>query len=995
MPGPFRVAPPVLPAGAQTRPRLLRQLVGRFSHRCTIVVAGAGHGKTTLLTQAFAENRLAPRGDDIWLTLEAADADCSHLARGLLRALDVESNSVELTTITDAVWREAPTEVCFLLDDVHELPEDSTGAQLLTSLMLNLPANGHLVVASRTPPPLPFARLAASGALIQLDEEGLRFDEEEVLTFAAERGVDAGQLSAAAGWPAMAELLAAARSDLAGDFLWQEVLKPLGTGQRRVLAVLAELDGGDDRLLSAALGEPVELTAHVPLVAVGADGWREPHALWRSAVGLSLPDAERIEVRRRAALDLISRDRPEAAFDLLADAGLWNEVPDLLQAACRAGTQPKVGQLRVWLERCPAAVRLTPGAALATGVLASLTTPELAGGPLRTAIAHLREVGDVDGELSAMSHLAHVAWWQGDLAVLGELSPRVAELDAEGSAVAGGLAAIGRALVCSIQANDAGVLACLESVTPGLLDPHWDAVVHWLRGWARAGLGDPDGFVTSLESALTVADPVFSVVIRAALTAFAWNRGHVDSVVADAADLMAALEPTGIDQHIAPFAATCARACAYLGALEAARTYLARARAASAHVAPAALVQIALADAAVAVAERDEERAAATLRSALLEHPMDRRRGKATWRMGLGLLYVLLPELRDEWDELDAPAGLVTSRDLAAAIVAGREDDRADPLATLDVSHPGRVRAALPFSFVAELAVRLHETGRPTESTALLEPLGEPGRAHVRSLGTPGARSLLAAVPAAPAMRLSVCALGCLEVDGVRIDRARVRELLGYLLLHRAATRSALTAVLWPDLADRAAANNLRVTLSHLLRLLEPDRSEGEATYSLRVTASELRLVTGALDVDLDDFDSHLEAAAKAEADGTPSHALDRYAAAADLYRGELLEDLPGAPWADVERDSCRSRFVSAAVRAGELLTSSGQLDRAEQIARRALDVDEWCEPAFGVLTSTALARGDRSGGLRVFERCQEMLRDLGVEPSAATRQLARRVRAA
>jgi len=77
MPGPFRFVPPELPTAAQTRPRLLRTLIGRFAHRCTVIVAGAGHGKTTLLVQAAAENRLAPRGDDVWLTLEVTDADAS------------------------------------------------------------------------------------------------------------------------------------------------------------------------------------------------------------------------------------------------------------------------------------------------------------------------------------------------------------------------------------------------------------------------------------------------------------------------------------------------------------------------------------------------------------------------------------------------------------------------------------------------------------------------------------------------------------------------------------------------------------------------------------------------------------------------------------------------------------------------------------------------------------------------------------------------------
>lgn len=108
MSGPFRFAPPVLGPGVLTRPRLLRALLGRFTYRCTVIVGGAGHGKTTLLAQAAGENRLAPRGEDVWLGLRPTDCDASLLGRDLLCALDAPSTAPTVATIADAVWRRAP-----------------------------------------------------------------------------------------------------------------------------------------------------------------------------------------------------------------------------------------------------------------------------------------------------------------------------------------------------------------------------------------------------------------------------------------------------------------------------------------------------------------------------------------------------------------------------------------------------------------------------------------------------------------------------------------------------------------------------------------------------------------------------------------------------------------------------------------------------------------------------------------------------------------------
>jgi LuxR family maltose regulon positive regulatory protein len=51
----LRYAPPLADRWLIVRPRLLAPLRFRFQRRLTVVVAAAGFGKTTLLTQAVSE----------------------------------------------------------------------------------------------------------------------------------------------------------------------------------------------------------------------------------------------------------------------------------------------------------------------------------------------------------------------------------------------------------------------------------------------------------------------------------------------------------------------------------------------------------------------------------------------------------------------------------------------------------------------------------------------------------------------------------------------------------------------------------------------------------------------------------------------------------------------------------------------------------------------------------------------------------------------------
>jgi LuxR family transcriptional regulator, maltose regulon positive regulatory protein len=1043
MPHSFRFDPPEPRSGSLTRPRLLRALLARWERRVVTVVGGPGLGKTTLLAQSVAENRLAPRGVDVWIGAEVADADGDGLARDVAAALAVAASDASgsgegrdggadpavtpsARAVADAVWRRAPVEVCLFFDNVHQIPPGSAGATWLTELVEAMPVNGHVLMSSRARLPVPVARMVASGTLEQLDEGDLRFTDDELADFAARRGVPPQRLAGTGGWPAMAELAAAVDRDLGGEYLWEEVLTPLGASRRRALAVVCDLAGADDALASDALGAPIDLgvaLAGIPMVAGGADGWREPHPLWQTVRALKLEADDRERIRRRAIDHLVSRQRYDDAMTLAQGAGLDDVVPQVLRAACVSGARPSAGQIERWLATSPQSVRSSPGGQLASALRASLVAPGEAISLLRDAATRLRQEGDVDGELVAIANVGRLTWWSQDRSQLVDVGHRVGELDAAGHPFAHSLAALGVGIFSDLAGDDAGALAAIDDVAPGTLDEAWQAMAGWLKATVLAGMGDAAAARAIVDGFPPVADPNFVLTLEGLRLTTRWMLGEVDEVVAGLSDLIGRVRAVNMTQNLAVLLSGSSRIHSQLGDVPRARQLLDEAATVLGPEAGDPIVRLAAAEASLQLAEGDDDGAAATLAKTLdlrgLGAGVDRR----TWRLTLPLTYVLVPSSRDEWDAAPLRGFLATARELAAAVVAARalrSGSGAGPgsgseasaaevrLRTLDLPPTGVVRAALHHRLAAELAVGLESVDHPG-APALLEAVGSVGRAAVRDVaaGTGSsrrarsARALLAAVPAPPPAVTELALLGPLTVrrDGRDVDdpalrRERLRALLAYLVSHRDTTRAAIMAALWPDLDERAAANNLRVTFTYVHKLLEPWRSAGESAFYVRTAGPRVQLVTGEwLRIDVDAFDEHVAAASRAEADGTPSLALEHHLAAAALYRGELHADVPEAEWNALERDHYRSRFVAAACRAGQLLAARGDMDDAEAVARRAIAVDQWAEDAYAVLVSTALARGDRSAARHSLDRCLAALADLGVEPSEETQRLRRRLR--
>jgi len=345
------------------RPRLLERLDEGMEQQVVLVCTPAGFGKTSLLAD-WARRGQRPVA---WLSLDEADNDPTRFWRHIIAALDQVRPGVAervapllgppappsfegLVTALINQLAAQPDEVVVVLDDYH-LVEAPPVHTWLAFLVEHLPPAAHLVVASRTDPPLPLARLRASGQLAELRAADLRFpphEAAELLRGAAGPDLSLPEPAVAAlaarteGWAAGLQLAALAlrgRVDVdrfvaafSGshhfilDYLTEEVLDRQPEQVRAFLLETSILDRLCGPLCDAVTGrgdsqQLLEQLERANLFLVPLDeqrGWWRYHQLF----------ADLLRAR-------LLRQRPEQVPELHRAAAAWSEAHGLADDAIR------------------------------------------------------------------------------------------------------------------------------------------------------------------------------------------------------------------------------------------------------------------------------------------------------------------------------------------------------------------------------------------------------------------------------------------------------------------------------------------------------------------------------------------------------------------------------------------------------------------------------------------------------------------------------------
>jgi LuxR family transcriptional regulator, maltose regulon positive regulatory protein len=173
------------------RSRLIERLDQGMAREVLLVCTPAGFGKTTLLAAWAAGARwpvawlsLDPEDNDparFWrYVIVALDRVCEGLAEHLLPLLTppgVTSGQGVATALINRL-QATPREIALVLDDYH-LVQSRPIHNGMAFLLDHLPPRLHVVIASRSDPPLHLARLRARNQLAELRTADLRFTREE------------------------------------------------------------------------------------------------------------------------------------------------------------------------------------------------------------------------------------------------------------------------------------------------------------------------------------------------------------------------------------------------------------------------------------------------------------------------------------------------------------------------------------------------------------------------------------------------------------------------------------------------------------------------------------------------------------------------------------------------------------------------------------------------------------------------------------------------
>lgn len=1039
-----KLHPPRYGKGQIPRPALVERLLACVEEPLTFVIAGAGYGKSSLLTQLHGA--LGARA--LWYTCGPEDGEPAQLLRGLIELFQFSDISLD-DHLAKAAPHESPEDVesrvmalmlnrcmamreerVLLLDDCQQIPPHRAGHRFMEHLLGHLPANLHVIYSSRTAPDfsfLPRARLHQG--VHELSVRDLAFTRDEIALLAeglpGERRDVATLEALSEGWGlglrmlvrsleegAQLQALHGAGGPAFREYLRAETLMGLEEAQRDLLLRTSFLD-----ILHPSLCDYVlEREGSASLLDGLAHSWGflssteggvyRLHQLFSSCLEEELRK-EREAYRRllhRAAEYFLRGQEPLRALEHLAAGAFFEEVCSHLEYLCeewlsRGGHE---AFLKVWRQIPREVLRAYPSLLLkAAGGLRGVNLYEPAMEAYRLAYQAVKKSGERGGIAECLLGLARIH--------LDSLEPfKAAEYLTEAlAACPAPTAQRARALrmLAENHINRGEPDTASAYLQEAMKIEGSTADTTQARLYIRSGaLERAREMLMSLEAKDTLQDRRASEAHREAPLLLSLVYSMLGDGQEAERKAQGLLESPGISPAT--------RAVAFM------RRGHGRQLPAP-HLSPRQAEELACA------AEQDYRQALA------LGEELKVERLKAEPLMGLSLLTAFTERDNDAvalavrgkkiaWESGDMWFSHLTG--IAVGVAHVSIGDLARAREAFLESLPGLERCADRLgAFICRLwlAVVAHRQGDEKDAAVHLRHIREGafpegamvlqsptllGPRHGEDLEFLRAAPVQEAPPAegssagsrtakkTPGL-LKIQAFGALRVwlQGVEVSprqwkREKARRLLEFFIVHRRApvARDVVLDALWPDATQQAAYRDFRVAMKALRDVIEPGRDrKSESPYLAKGDGCYGLVLSESLWLDVEEFEALVRQGHDA------SEPLARELEALELYRGDLLGDCLYEDWCAPERERLRALFVETASRAAGLLLEAGDLHKALFWCRQCLQAEPAYEEAYRVMMRAHHGQGQKSMVRKAFQACRSALEsELGVEPSQETARL-------
>ena len=586
-----KLLPPADPLGTLARPSLEERLLEGTQRRLTIVVGGAGFGKSTLAARVAATRPTA------WYTLDPSDRHIGALAAGVTAALRVRvpsipddlSDAVESSIepsddaaivaqaaaaaalVTDALQAALDDDLVLVLDDLHVLAGASGSLRFVEALVRLAPADLHVLVTSRAEVPFAIERLRGQGQVLDLGGPALAFTADEIhellhaLIGDDREHADLHDLAAerihhaTGGWPAAVRLaLEAYRTAPGGDreavldrlqrpegpifaYLAEEVVANASEDTRALVRHAVHFDRFSAPLLGAiGVPNPAHTLEELSKRALflqplpGEAGWFALHGLIReySLARMPLTTAEIRELHHAAARWFEGEGRLESALASFVEAGDSEALAGFI--AAHGGELVLRGATRQVVD----AITVVPVGLRDARIERALGEACLARGEWREALAAFGRAAGQTGRLDAAT-----AWRMGVVhgvrGAYGEALAIYSRAEVDGTQPAD--EALLAAWIASAHAHrgdvDASRVAAEKAVALAIAcdDPRAMAAAHTAMGQLHELTNDPSQASSDYAAALTAAERAVDALqvarIRNARGALELERGQFEAAL--------------------------------------------------------------------------------------------------------------------------------------------------------------------------------------------------------------------------------------------------------------------------------------------------------------------------------------------------------------------------------------------------------------------------------------------------------------------------------